>query len=93
MIAFDEPALYAWDGRKSPMRVFTASRSFRTPPIPARARWSGGHMIAINTMWTPNRTVVELRYGFNRFLDDNRPAAFDPAARVRAGNFCTPYRN
>ena len=81
--------LYAWYESTEPDARFFGQSEFANAADPG-----GGalvrrvHMLAVNNTWTPgDRTVVEARYGFNSFLDDNRPAAFDPSQLGFAQSF------
>ena len=81
--------LYAWYGSQEPDARFFGQPLFQNAADPGEgALVRRTHLVAINTMWTPNtHTFVELRYGFNQFLDDNRPAAFDPSSLGFAPQF------
>lgn len=74
--------LYAWYGSKEPDARFYGQPLFQNAADPGDgALVRRVHLLALNNTWTPgDRTVVEARYGFNSFLDDNRPAAFDASA-------------
>jgi hypothetical protein len=71
--------LYAWYGSNEPDARFYGKPLFQNAADPGEgALVRRAHLAALNTTWTPaDRTVVDVRYGFNRFLDDNRPASFD----------------
>jgi hypothetical protein len=74
--------LYAWYRSSEPDPRFHGKPIFTNPADPGEgALVRRVHLLALNNTWMPGgRTVVETRYGFNSFLDDNRPAAFDPNA-------------
>ncbi|MCU1382755.1 MAG: hypothetical protein JWL71_1452, partial [Acidobacteria bacterium] len=73
-------ALFAWYGSTEPDARFYGQPVFTNAADPGEgALVRRNHMLALNATWTPtDRTVVEARYGLNSFLDDNRPASFDP---------------
>jgi hypothetical protein len=73
--------LYAWYGSQEPDPAFFGGSTFENPADPGSgALVRRVHMLALNNAWTAtNRTVVDVRYGVNAFLDDNRPVAFDPS--------------
>ncbi|HVZ19507.1 MAG TPA: TonB-dependent receptor [Vicinamibacterales bacterium] len=72
--------LYAWYGSTEPDPRYFGQPVFQNAADPGDgALVRRVHMLAFNNTWTPGRrTVVEARYGFNSFLDDNRPTPFDP---------------
>ena len=74
-------ALFAWYGSTEPDARFYGQPIFTNAADPGEgALVRRNHLLALNTTWTPtDRTVVEVRYGANSFLDDNRPASFDPS--------------
>lgn len=73
--------LYAWYQSMEPDAKFYGGSLFENPADPGEgALVRQAHLVAVNNAWTTtDRTVVAVRYGFNQFLDDNRPAAFDPS--------------
>jgi hypothetical protein len=74
--------LYAWYGSAEPEARFHGQSLFENAADPGDgALIRRVHLIGLNTLWTPtSQTVLAVRYGFNQFLDDNRPAPFDPSS-------------
>jgi hypothetical protein len=70
---------YAWYQSKEPDARFYGGELFANGADPGDgALVRGVHLVALTTMWTlGNRSVLELRFGSNRFLDNNQPAPFD----------------
>jgi len=75
-------ALYAWYQSMEPDAKFYGGRLFGNGADPGDgALVRQVDMVALNTVWaTRSRLIVDGRYGFTSFLDDNRPAAFDPSS-------------
>ena len=74
--------LFAWYESEEPDARFYGGEVFKNGADPGDgALVRSVHLIALNHVWTPGtRTVVAARYGFDRFVDDNRNAAFDPSS-------------
>ena len=74
--------LFAWYQSQEPDARFYGGDLFKNGADPGDgALVRSVHLIALNHLWVPGaRTVVAARYGFNRFVDDNRPASFDPSS-------------
>ena len=74
-------ALYAWYGSLEPDARFYGGKLFENGADPGDgALVRRVHLLASNNNWVRRGgTVLELRVGANRFLDDNRPASFDPS--------------
>lgn len=72
--------MYAWYTSMEPDARFYGRPLFENGADPGDgALVRAVHLVAINTIWVPtNQTVIAVRYGYNQFLDDNRPAPFDP---------------
>jgi hypothetical protein len=73
--------LYAWYGSQEPDARFYGGGLFANGADPGDgALVRGVHLLTLTTVWTVgDRAVLELRAGSNRFLDNNRPAPFDPS--------------
>ncbi|MBI4266646.1 MAG: TonB-dependent receptor [Acidobacteria bacterium] len=71
--------LYAWYGSAEPDARFYGRPLFENGADPGDgALIRRVHLVGLNNLWTPGpQTAVAVRYGYNRFLDDNRPAPFD----------------
>ena len=80
--AITSTGLYAWYQSMEPDARFYGQPLFKNAADPGEgALVRKVNLIALNNAWTAGpHTFVQARYGFSRFLDDNRPAPFDPAA-------------
>src|ERR1051325_8538385 len=74
--------LFAWYESQEPDARFYGGDLFKNGADPGDgALVRSVHVMALNQAWTAGpRTVVAARYGFDRFVDDNRSAPFDPAS-------------
>ena len=80
--------LYAWYGSTEPDPRYFGGAVFTNAADPGEgALVRRVHTIALTTNWARNNALVEVRYGFNQFLDDNRPASFDPSQLGFAQSF------
>ncbi|HVZ21929.1 MAG TPA: carboxypeptidase regulatory-like domain-containing protein [Vicinamibacterales bacterium] len=73
--------MFAWYGSTEPDPRFFGQGVFDNAADPGGGAFvRRARFLALNTTWTPGeRTVVEMRDGFNQLLDDNRPTPFDPS--------------
>ncbi|MGE0393826.1 MAG: carboxypeptidase regulatory-like domain-containing protein, partial [Vicinamibacterales bacterium] len=73
--------LYAWYGSQEPDPRFFGDGPFDNPADPGGGAFvRRAHLAAINTTWVHSPvTTVQVRYGYNQLLDDNRPSTFDPS--------------
>lgn len=73
--------LYAWYRSAEPDARFFGGDLFANGADPGDgALVRRVHLLAVNQSWTlSDRSLVQMRYGLNQFLDDNRGADFDPA--------------
>jgi hypothetical protein len=74
--------LYAWYRSTEPEARFFGGDLFANGADPGDgALVRRVHFLAVNQSWTlSDRSLVQMRYGLNQFLDDNRGADFDPAS-------------
>ena len=74
-------AVYAWYRSAEPDARFFGGDLFANGADPGDgALVRRVNFLALNHSWTlSDRTLLQLRYGINHFLDDNRAADFDPA--------------
>ena len=75
-------AIYAWYRSAEPDARFFGGDLFANGADPGDgALVRRVNFLSVNHSWTlSNRSLLQLRYGLNDFLDDNRGADFDPAA-------------
>jgi len=73
--------MYAWYRSAEPDARFFGGDLFANGADPGDgALVRRVHFLAVNQSWAPSdRSFVQVRYGLNQFLDDNRGADFDPA--------------
>ena len=72
--------LYAWYGSAEPDPRYFEGAVFTNAADPGEgALVRRVHTLALTNSWARDNALVEVRYGFNQFLDDNRPASFDPS--------------
>ncbi len=80
--------LYAWYGSTEPDPRYFGGDVFTNAADPGDgALVRRVHTLALTNNWARNNALVEVRYGFNQFLDDNRPASFDPSQLGFAQSF------
>lgn len=73
-------AMYAWYRSAEPDARFFGGELFANGADPGDgALVRRVHFLAVNPSWSVNdHSLLQLRYGLNQFLDDNRGANFDP---------------
>ncbi len=73
--------LYAWYGSQEPDPRFLGDGAFDNAADPGGGAFvRRAHLVALNGTWVHSpRTTMQVRYGFNQLLDDNRPTPFDPS--------------
>jgi hypothetical protein len=72
---------YAWYESEEPEPLFYSNKRGANPGDPAEgAVFRTVHVLALNNAFVPGANqVLQLRYGYTSFADDDRPNPFDPA--------------
>lgn len=81
--------MYGWYDSEEPETRLWGNELNSMPADPGDgALFRTVHLVTMNTIWVPNNnTVLAMRYGYNQFVDDCVPAAFDPSTLGFAQGF------